>query len=547
MKNIKLSLNTGLKRSVLSFFAASIMGVCSVACTPAAQDASSDQATQESKSTEKPNFIVILADDMGYSDLGVTGGELNTPNIDALANQGVLFSNFYNTGRCSTTRASLLTGRYSHSTGIGHLVEDTPYPGYRGFINENTATVAEVMSENGYRTILSGKWHVGSQREQWPDQRGFDRFYGIPAGGGLYFYPTTFLDRTIYKNGEKVVPTDPNYYSTNAFTDEAMGFIDEAKTDKTPFFLYLAYVAPHFPLQAPEDEVKKNLGKYNKNFQQVREQRFANQKASGLVPQEMELSPILTKKNGDKDEISDRKMAVYATQIEILDKNIGRLVTHLKEQNLFDNTVILFLSDNGAASINVKKQFEGEIGSADSFASYGIHWANVSNTPYRKYKKQVHEGGIITPLVMSWPNGLKQTNQVIRRPQHVIDIVPTILDIANVPHLSTLNNDQSSPAIEPVDGQSFTDVLSDNKAAQTRLLFWEHEGNAAVRDGDWKVVKANKKPWELYNLADDPTELKNLAKKNKEKVTELAAQYDSWAEKTNVRPWPLKKDKKKKK
>ena len=488
------------------------------------------------ESTKQPNIILILADDMGYSDLGVMGSEIPTPNLDQLANNGLLFTQFYNTARCSTTRASLLTGRYSHKTGIGHLDDDQGYPGYRGFLNKNTPTIAEVLKERGYRTILSGKWHIGKERAHWPDKRGFERFYGIPAGGGIYFYPSQFLDRPIYKNGKQVVPDDPSFYSTRAFTDEALGFIDEAQQDKKPFFLYLAHIAPHFPLQAPEAYTRKHLGKYRKNYQAIRAARFAKQVELGIVPKHTELSPKLRKVSKDRRSIADRKMAVYAAQVEILDETIGRLTQSLKQKGLYDNTLILFLSDNGAASSGVDYKGEGEIGSKASFVAYGKHWANVSNTPYREYKKFVHEGGIITPLIMHWPAGIAKPRQVNKHALHVIDIMPTLLEITDAK--------VSQPGVEhPVstmDGVSFAPLLAGSPLASERLLFWEHEGNAAVRQQQFKAVKKRGAKWELYDLKQDPTELKNLARQQPQKLNVLIKAYQNWATTNKVLPWPIK-------
>lgn len=484
----------------------------------------------------KPNIILILVDDMGYSDLGCTGGEINTPNIDNLAKEGLLFTNFYNTARCSPSRASLLTGMYPHRAGVGHLDRDLGYPEYQGFVKDNVATMAEVLVENGYQTILSGKWHIGSERSQWPDRRGFERFYGTPLGGGLYFYPSNFLNRDVYKNGDKIEPNPETFYSTNNFTDEAINFISESDTQK-PFFLYLAYVAPHFPLQAPESDIEKYRGQYLEGYDVIRNRRFAKQKELGLINQNIEISASNYINDWDDvdQDIEDLKMATYAAQIDILDRNIGKLVDHLKTTGKYENTLIMFMSDNGAASSRVNRG-NGEIGTNESFVAYGRSWANVSNTPYVKYKKQTNEGGVISPLIVHWPNGIENVNEYKRNAIHIKDIMPTCLEMADITPPTELNG----KTLIPMDGKSFLKEIIEDDFEQEAYIYWEHEGNKGVRKGDWKLVQQFRRDWELYDLSNDPTELNNVLNENNSVFTDLRDHYNAWVETYKIQPWPVR-------
>lgn len=491
--------------------------------------------------TGRPNFVILLADDMGYSDLGCMGSEIQTPHLDSLAQNGLLFTNLYNTSRCCPSRASLLTGLYSHAAGVGHMDSDLGYPSYRGFLGRNAVTLAEVLGAAGYRTILSGKWHLGGERQNWPDRRGFQRFYGIPKGGGLYFYPSRFIDREIYRNGVRVEPENPDFYTTDAFTDESLAFIQEAKEDEKPFFLYLAYVAPHYPLQARERDVQKYAGKYKAGYEAIRNARFSKQQALGIVKPGTRLSPILDSESSDDPGTMDRKMAVYAAQVDSLDQNVGRLVHGLKEMGLFENTAILFLSDNGAASAEVDWPLNGgprgEIGTNDSFVSYGIHWANVSNTPFRKYKAQIQEGGIASPLIFHWPDGISAPGMKVRKLVHVVDILPTILELTGIDYPETYQGN----SLTPVQGESFAKVLRNGILDESRFIFWEHQGNCGVREGNWKAVRLHEQPWELYDLSLDPTELDNLAQSRPEILRHLQNTYRHWSMENGVLDWPLPK------
>ncbi len=493
------------------------------------------------KKTDRPNIIVILVDDMGYSDIGCTGSEIETPNLDKMASKGVLFTHCYNTSRCCPSRAALLTGQYQWDAGIGHMDTDkSELPEYQGYLNNESVTIAEVLKDNGYQTFMSGKWHVGhKKREWWPDYRGFEQFYGTPAGGGIYFYPSKFYERPVFWNGEQVHP-DSTWYSTDAFTEYSIDYIKNRRSKNKPFFMYMAYIAPHFPLQAKDEDIEKYLGKYDVGYDVIRNQRFEKQKKLGIVDENLPISePIYNdwKEVGKKD-IQARKMAVYAAMMDNLDQNIGLLMKSLKEEGIMDNTIVMFLSDNGGCPANFNKTPGAEIGSRNSNAAYGI-WYNVSNTPYRMGKRRQHEGGIITPLIVHWPNGIKNPGLVTKEPAHIMDIMPTCLEIAGIEYPS----EYKAAELDPLDGNSFLTLLNGGIQDKNRVYYWEHEGNKAVRKGDWKLVALHKKGWELYNINNDPYELNDLKEENPKIADELLQLYRQWTKKHDVKNWPLKKKK----
>jgi len=486
---------------------------------------------------KRPNIIIILADDMGYSDLSCMGSEIPTPNIDNLAKDGVLFTHFYNASRCCPSRASLLTGLYQTRAGIGHMnTTKLNVPEYQGYLSKNAVTIAEVLKETGYRTIMTGKWHVGDEPEQWPMRRGFERFYGIPAGGGLYFYPSKFLERPVYLN-ENIVTPDSGWYSTDAFTEQAIHFIKEATKEKKPFFLYQAYIAPHFPLQARESDIAKYRGKYNNGYDSIRIQRFKRQKMLGVIPVNAVLSTAEYPdwKTVHNREEESRKMEVYAAQIDCLDRNIGELIQCLKDMGIYENTVVFFLSDNGACAEVVDRSKGVEIGGSNSFVSYGKNWANVSNTPYRLYKSFTHEGGILTPMIVSWPEGIAKTGKITGEPAMINDIMPTCLELAGAKYPATYYGNE----IYPVDGINLLPLVMGNEENSDRTMFFQHEGNEAVRQSNWKLVKQSKKEWELYDMTKDPVEMKDLSRKDSIQMKKLLEKYQNWSREYGVLPWPL--------
>lgn len=490
----------------------------------------------------QPNIIVILVDDMGFSDLGCYGSEIPTPNLDKLAANGLRFTQFYNTGRCCPTRASLLTGLYSHQTGVGHMVEDRKAPGYQGRLNDRCVTIAEELKPAGYFTAMSGKWHVGQEHGVTPSNRGFDRSLNAAAGG---FYQAGANRAKLFLDGQAIANDDPrlpkDWYTTDLWTTYGLKFIDEARAAKKPFFLYLAHNAPHFPLQAPAQEIAQFRGKYLQAWGDLRTKRHARQIELGVVDAAWKLSPrpdAIRPWNSytpEEQQRFDHLMSVYAAVVAHMDKAVGDLVAGLKERGELDNTLILFLSDNGGnAESGIAGRSEGDPSQATSDWFCGESWAFLQNTPFRRYKHFNHEGGIATPLIAHWPNGIKARNELRTQPGHLIDILPTCLDVAGA---SALKERQGVPVLPP-EGRSLVPAFANQPIAR-EALYWEHEGNAAVRVGDLKLVRAGRNgPWELYDLKQDRTELQNLAEAQPEKVKALAALWEAWAVRAQVKPYP---------
>jgi arylsulfatase A-like enzyme len=507
----------------------------------------------------RPNVIIIMADDMGFSDIGCYGSEIPTPNIDALAANGLRFTQFYNSARCSPTRAALLTGLHPHQAGMGELAESpgSPLnseaaPGYTKFLNANCVTLAEVLKPSGYHTYLAGKWHLGQTGEaKWPLQRGFERYYGMLAGSGSYFRPTGLRGLTL-DNQPLPPPEAPDYYTTDAFTDYALRFLGEQK-DNAPFFLYLAFNAPHWPLHARAEDVARFVGRYRAGWDQMRPERNARVRSLGLLsavtpvaPRDEDVRAWDTLTEEQKTEM-DYRMAVYAAQISRMDWNVGRLVEHLRKQGQLDNTVILFLSDNGACDepgndlgsghrSAINDPAAGGLGNANPAggSSYGRGWANFSNTPFRRFKSHLHEGGIATPLVVHWPHGLRtKAGGIVTAPGSINDVMPTVLDLSG----ATYPTERHGVKIFPLEGRSLLPLFTADEPPAPRWFFWEQYNNKAVRHGDWKAIQpAKSKEWELYDLAADRTELHNLASERPDILQKLAAAWLEWAGTHQVLP-----------
>ncbi|GAA4786543.1 arylsulfatase [Olivibacter ginsenosidimutans] len=496
---------------------------------------------------QRPNIVVILADDLGYADIGCFGSEIPTPNLDALAAHGVRLTNFYNTARCCPTRASLLTGVYAHQAGIGHMMEDKGenHPAYRGHLNDHTVTIAEVLKDAGYFTVMTGKWHVGQQAGVVPWKRGFDRSLNAPAGG---FYYKDAKNARVFLNGEEIRKDSDklpkNWYTTDLWTDFGLKFIDEAITEKKPFLLYLAHNAPHFPLQAPEEEIAKFRGKYRAGWAKLREARYKKQIALGLIDSSWHLPPINPNvPNWDSLSEQDKKryddvMAIYAAVISHLDKSVGDLITGLKKRGVFDNTVILFVSDNGGnAEPGAEGKYEGEHpGSVQSTVFLGEGWAEAACTPFWSYKHHTHEGGIASPTIVSWPKGIPQSRNgsFERQPAHVTDILATLVDLAGATYPTTYRGQSIIPTV----GTSFTPLFVGKPLHRQRPIFWEHEGNRAVLDGKWKLVAERTENWQLYNLETDRTELHNVIGENPKVAERLKSLYDTWYQQVGAEPYP---------
>jgi arylsulfatase A-like enzyme len=516
---------------------------------------------------ERPNILLIVADDLGFSDLGCYGGEIATPHLDALAKDGLRFRQFYNCARCCPSRASLMTGLYPHQAGVGDMNVQQNAPGYRGFPQPNTVTIAEVLRAAGYHTSLVGKWHLSAgPRTPRPTDRGFDEFYGMIGGFNSCFQEDPFYTRLPAGRLKRHYAKD-QFYSTDVFGDYSLDFLAEARKQKRPFFQYLAFNAPHFPLHAKPDDIAKYADTYTKGWDKVREERLARQEAIGLFPKGTPLSPrspfatradfYRTGENPawdtlDADGRADlaRRMAIFAGMVTCMDRNIGRVLDDLKTHGELDNTLVLFLSDNGACAEWDPFGFDGSsgpknilhkgeqletMGSAKTYHSYGSGWANAGNTPFRLYKHYCHEGGIRTPLITHWPSGFAAKGEYRDQPGHLIDLMATFVEVARANYPTTLNGN----AITPMEGTSLTPSFA-NKSLDRELLAWEHERNRAIRVGKWKLVAEAGHEWELFDIEADPVEMTNLATKQPETVKDLAGRWEAWANRCNVVPYPVR-------
>lgn len=514
-----------------------------------------------------PNVILILVDDMGFSDLGITGSEIRTPNIDGMARRGILLSAMYNGARCCPTRAALLTGLYAHRAGIGHMGANLGTPAYQGYLRNDSATFAEVLRLNGYRTLMSGKWHVGGDFDarlvdSWrvgdvahptPRQRGFDRFYGIVDGVTHHFSPHYIME------DDRRVEVGSDFYFTDAITDKAIAMIAESVRDEQPFCLYLAHAAPHWPLHAHEEDIARYEGLYLKGWDALRTARHEEMLARGILQHSWAISP----RDGQAaawPEVQAKgweasRMAVYAAMIDRMDQSVGRVLAALQQLGQFDDTLIFFLSDNGGCAemmaedgwakwypavtldgrnIQMGNRPGLRPGGPLSFMSYDLPWANVSNAPFRLFKHWVHEGGISTPMIVHWPARLRGA-LVQHAACHVTDILPTILEATG----STYPSEMGGHPLQKLDGQSLMPLLEGKPWLREQPIFWEHEGNCAVRLGQFKLVRKYGEDWELYDMERDRTELNNLAGKNKPLARTLLREYEGWAEYVGVLDWNI--------
>ena len=538
----------------------------------------------------RPNIIVIMADDVGYSDIGCFGSEIETPNLDALASGGLRFTQFYNTARCCPTRASLLTGLYAHQAGIGHMVDAWSQKvgeAYAGDLSKRAVTIAEALKPAGYATYMTGKWHVtnmtapqnDADKHNWPLQRGFDRFYGTIHGAGSFFDPNTLVrDNTFISPFADAEYKPREFYYTDAINDQASRFITEhhARNPGQPFFLYMAHTAAHWPMHAKESDIAKYKGRYDTGYDATRSARLDKMKRLGLLDPQWQVTP----QAGDWSSVENkawesRCMEVFAAMIDCMDQGIGRVIETLKKSGQFDNTLILFLQDNGGCAEGMgragpfkpradkpslpalandylqpdmipkqtrdgfpMRQGQGVMpGGADTYIGYGKAWANVSNTPFREYKHWEHEGGISTPLIAHWPRGIanERHGKLDAQPGHLIDLMATCVDIAGASYPTEFKGH----AIQPMEGISLAPAFEGKTLARTQPIFWEHEGNRAIRIGEWKLVSMHPKAWELYQIPTDRTEMRDLASAQPDRVKAMASQWEAWAKRVGVRPWPL--------
>ncbi len=557
--------------------------ICTFLCALCVSVVHPSVSAGQGATAQRPNIVIIMSDDMGFSDIGCYGGEINTPTLDRLAAGGLRFTQFYNTARCCPTRACLLTGLYPHQAGMGHMVFDRGLPAYQGDLNRRCLTIGEMLRPAGYGTFAVGKWHVTRHtkpegpKHNWPLQRGFDRFYGTITGGGNFYDPGTLTrDNTMISPAADPEYTPQQFYYTDAISDHAVRFIGDhhlASPDK-PLFMYVAYTAAHWPMHALEEDIAKYKGKYDTGYDLIRRARFERVKKLGLVPADSKLTDTV----GNWDSVENkawetRCMEVYAAMIDRMDQGIGQIVAQLEKTGRLDNTLVMFLQDNGACAeltgrsrnmtplerpakptleplgpdfidtVVIPKQTRDGYpvrqgpgvmpGAGDTYIAYGEGWANVSNTPYREYKHWVHEGGISTPLVAHWPAGIARRGELEHQPGHLIDLAATCIA------LSTANYPQEHDGqqIQPLEGRSLTPAFSGQKIDR-EAIYWEHEGNRAIRVGNWKLVaKGPAGAWELYDISRDRTELVNLAEEHPDRVRQMVAQWESWAKRAGAIPW----------
>lgn len=563
-------MNSIIQKSICIFILISVFVSCN------------DEEKHIQTTSKQPNIVLIMADDLGFSDLGCYGGEIETPNIDKLGYNGVRFNSFYNTSRCCPSRAALLTGQYPHQAGIGQMTMDQDLPGYRGFLDEHTVTLAEVLKSQGYNTGMVGKWHVsettdlgGEKQLKWlahqeengdfsdvnsyPTHRGFDKYYGNIWGVVDYFDPFALVNNT---TPVKSVPDD--FYYTDAIGDSSVAYIETFSKDKKPFFLYVAHCAPHWPLQAPEETIKKYEQVYKKGWRAIREERYKRLIDKGIIQGDVaQLSDFMFEdmdwENNPNKEWDARAMAVHAAMVDKLDQNIGKLIDKLEAIGELDNTVIMFLSDNGASSERPSQYGKGfdrpgetrdgnEIyypvaketthlpGPETVYSGIGPQWSNVANTPFRYWKARVFEGGITTPFIVHWPSSIKNKGVVKQNMAHIIDIMPTVMSLSNATYPKEFNGRD----IAPYEGNSLVPFFDQTTSENVNeVLFWEHFGAAAYRKGEWKLVRLDAtSDWELYNLKTDRTELHNLAAEKPKLLASLVAEWKTMAKNTDVYPAP---------
>lgn len=544
------------------------------------------------QSVKRPNIILIMADDMGYADIGCYGSEVNTPNLDKLAENGLRFTQFYNTARCCPTRASLLTGLHPHQAGIGHMVHPRDEKGaYQGDLNNHCMTIAQVLKEANYATFMTGKWHVtplkkgdlNTSKHNWPLQRGFDQFFGTIHGAGSFFDPNSLT------SGNDFIVPGKDFYYTDAISDTAVQFIKN-HTLESPFFMYVAYTAAHWPMHALPKDIAKYQGRYNKGWEELREERIAKMRSLGLIKPEWEISKPYPGESWEKQEMKEWHaacMEVYAAMIDNMDQGIGRIVKTLEEKGELENTLIFYLQDNGACAENYgfgrqnmaefpkddfqpmasdELQFEMEPkysregkrvrvgkgvmpGPADTYIGYAKDWANVGNTPFRMFKHWVHEGGISSPLIVHWPAAIKDQGALREQPSQIIDIMATCVDVAGAQYPEQFGGN----SIIPMQGVSLKPAFA-NQSLKRDTLYWEHEGNRAIRIGKWKLVSKayswhsehdgtsllSKEHWELFDMELDRTENNDLSAQHSEMVKGMSEAWFSWANRAKVLPKPMK-------
>lgn len=518
-----------------------------------------------------PNIVLILADDLGYSDIGCFGSEISTPNLDHMAAEGMRMSQFYTTPRCCPSRAAMLTGLYSQQAGIGNMMEDRGLPGYRGELSQNCLTMAEELRLANYQTAMVGKWHLShiafdgkkqlngetnepfwDDKNSWPLQRGFENYFGTIHGVTSYYDPFSLVNGNAPINAPST-----NFYYTDVLTEHAVADIKRAAGQAKPFFLFVSYTAPHWPLQAPEKDIAKYRERYLAGWDAIRTNRYQRQIQLGLINKEWPLSPrdprVPDWSTAKDKEWEANRMATYAAMVEHVDTGVGKILETLAEKGIEKNTLVIFFSDNGACAEVVAPNWydvpsrtrDGRrvavgdnnhttfAGPDNVWQSYGLPWANVSSTPFVLYKHFTHEGGIASPFIARWPAVIQNTGKISGQLGHVTDLMATFVDIAGAKHPDKYDG---HPVL-PLEGTSLRPIFEGKDRPHPAPIFWEHEGNRAVRLEQWKLVARDGEKWELYDTAADRTEQKNLASAHPEKVKELSDLYDAWAKRCNVVPF----------
>lgn len=504
---------------------------------------------------KRPNILLFFADDLGFSDIGCYGSEIATPNLDRLASDGVRLTQFYNTGRCCPSRASLITGLHPHQAGVGDMVdeyarkvrEQLNSPAYSDHLSPFTPTIAEVLRPAGYRTGMTGKWHLGYEHPNWPSDRGFDRSFTVLEGAMNYWghgmqHTGKIVEPPMALDDQRFSPPREGFFATDAFTDFAVKFVEAQRGSTQPFFFYFPFNAPHWPLHAPPEDIAKYRGRYRDGWDAIRARRHQRLKELGVVARDSELAPRPaavpaweTLPAAEKDDW-DLRMAIFAAQVDRMDRSIGRVLASLRAIGAERDTLVIFLSDNGGAPETPRRSLPGAtLGSRESYESYGLRGAHVSNTPHRLQKVTVHEGGIATPFIARWPARLR-AGMLSREVGFLPDLMATFVDLGGATFPKTFGG----RAALPPEGVSLMPAF-EGKALAARTLCWEHEGNRAVRQGKWKLVARHQSPWELYDIEADRSELHDLGGKHPAKVAELSAVYAEWAKRCGVLPWPLPK------
>lgn len=475
----------------------------------------------------KQNVILIMCDDMGFSDIGCYGGEVKTPNLDRLAAEGMRFTQFYNNAKCTTTRASIITGLYPR----------------KPLLDSGMLTIGEAMKLAGYRTSLSGKWHLGSGDDTHPFKRGFDEYYGLLDGCCNFFNPVQpdppykgGRVRKFGRNDEWIKKFPKNYYTTDAFSDHAVSCIRKFAKEKKPFFTHVCYTAPHYPLHAKPEVITKYVGKFRMGWEKMREDRWKRLQENGLATANWKLADTDSKAYSwdlADQEFEDLRMATYAAMIDSMDQNIGKILNSLKETGTAKDTLVLFLSDNGgcAEEPGGRDPKKRNPGPSDDYVAVGPSWGWAQNAPFKRYKSWVHEGGITTPLIAWWP-GKIPAGRVNREPAHIIDFLPTFLDLAG----GEFPKQYKGRGVIPLDGSSMLPMLYGEKRERAPFYSWYWAGNRAYRKGDRKLVWDSRiRKWELYDIGRDRCETENLAGKNPEEIEELADAWFGWASRTGLR------------